>query len=196
MSICRLAGWLALALARLEELARRHPRWMIAGPYGVRADGAHVGQVFDAGLGRELGRAGFGLAPVVSLDELLLILRLDGGQGDGFRLDPVLPHFHLYGTDMVQTCLLRGHEAFAVELPLVHNSRRVASLAGGYTLAYRHARDKWREKLPIPTTVCTLSASPWPLWRAKWRLRKVPARSGDLAHDAVELARRAGYEPG
>lgn len=183
-------GWLDLAAARLVELETAFPEWQVAGPYGVRADGQHAGRVWDAGLERELGVAGFGKAPVVSLDELLLVLRRE----DAVLFDPDLPHFHLYGTDIVQSCLARGRGAYAVEMPVVHNSQRVASLSGGYTLAYRYARDKWRSNLPIPTTVCKLSNSPLPLMRAKWRLRRAPARTGALAHDAVELAIKAGYE--
>ncbi len=162
---------------------------MVAGPYGVRADGCHVGLVWDGGLERELGASGFGHAPIVSLDELLLIVRDE----EGFGFDPQLPHFHLYGTDLAQSALAAGRRAFAVELPLVHNSQLVDSLSGGYTSAYLYARDKWRALLPIPTTVCTLSTSPLPLWRAKWGIRLVPRRRGKPSQDAAELARLAGY---
>ncbi len=187
-------GWLDLAKQRLAALTRAESDWMVAGPYGVRADGSHVGLVWDGGLGRELGMKGFGHAPVVSLDELLLIVRDEGG----FAFDPQLPQFHLYGTDLVQSALTAGRGAFAVELPLVHNSQRVDTLSGGYTLAYRYARDKWRARLPIPTTICDLSANPLHLLRAKWRVRKVAKRTGKPASDAAELARLAGYgsEPG
>ncbi len=183
-------GWLDLAQAKLAELTAHAPGWMVAGPYGVRSDGQHAGLVWDAGLESELGEPGFGFAPVASLDELLLIARRE----DGFGFDPALPHFHLYGTDIVQTCLAAGRGAFAVELPVVHNSQRVATLSGGYTRAYRYTRDKWRARLPIRTTVCLLSANPWPLLKAKLRLLRAPRRTGELVHDAVELARTAGYE--
>jgi hypothetical protein len=184
------AGWLDLLLQALTRLDRHAPDWMVAGPYGVRADGAHAGLVWDVGLARELGTRGFAQAPVVSLDELLLILK----PTPGFRFDPDLPHFHLYGTDLVQTCLLMGRSAWAIEAPVVHNSQPVATLAGGYSLAYRYARDKWREHLPIPTTVCTLTRNPVPLWRARWRRRGIPARDGKLLADAVEVSRQAGFD--
>jgi hypothetical protein len=183
------AGWLDLAEERLADLTKAKPDWMVAGPYGVRADGSHVGLVWDGGLERELGAPGFGHAPVVSLDEFLLILREDGR----FGFDPELPHFHLYGTDIVQSALTAGRGAYAVELPLVHNSQRVDTLSGGYTLAYRYARNKWRARLPIPTTICDLSTNPLHLLRAKWRVRKVARRTGKPARDAAELARLAGY---
>lgn len=182
-------GWLDLAKERLTALSKAEPDWMVAGPYGVGGDGGHVGRVWDGGLECELGEPGFGHAPVVSLDELLLIVRDE----DGFGFDPELPHFHLYGTDLVQSALTAGRGAYAVELPLVHNSQRVDTLSGGYTLAYRYARDKWRSRLPIPTTICDLSVNPLHLLRVKWRVRKVARRTGKPARDAAELARLAGY---
>ncbi|PKP92110.1 MAG: hypothetical protein CVT75_08210 [Alphaproteobacteria bacterium HGW-Alphaproteobacteria-14] len=183
-------GWLDLAKAKLTALDRSHPDWMVAGPYGVQADGRHVGRVWDVGLDRELGAAGFPPTPIVSLDELLLVLRRD----NPFRFDPDLPHFHLYGTDLVQSALCTGRSAWALEMPVVHNSQLVASLSGGYTLAYRYACRKWKQRLPIPTTVVPVTRNPIPLLFAKWRLRNRPERAGKLLADAVAIARRAGYE--
>lgn len=184
------AGWLDRAIEALSRLTATHPDWAIAGPYGVMADGRHVGRVWDATMGRELGGAGFAPVPVGSLDELLLILR----RASGVRFDSTLPDFHLYGTDIVQTALAQGHGAYAVELPVVHNNRPVATLRGGYARAYACARRKWLAQLPIPTSVCALSRWPFALWRAQWRRRRVSVRPDALLADAQDLARRAGYE--
>lgn len=184
------AGWLDRAQAVLSGLTVTHPDWLVAGPYGVKPDGQHAGQVWDVALGRELGGPGFAPVAIGSLDELLLILRRE----DGFRFDPALPHFHLYGTDLVQSALAKGRSAWAVELPVVHNCQRVDSLSGGYTRAYRYAARKWRAQLPIPTTICDLTTNPLPLLRAKWRVRKAPPRDGQLLADAAQVARAAGYE--
>jgi hypothetical protein len=184
------AGWADRAIARLNGLSERDPTWQVAGPYGVRGDGRHVGRVWDVTLQREIGAADFEPTPIVSLDELVLIVRRD----DGFRFDDRLPHFHLYGTDVVQSALARGRSAYVVELPVVHNNRPIASLRGGYQRAYRYARKKWAAKLPIPTTVCDLSHNPFDLWRAQWDRRGVKARPPGLLADAVEIARQAGYE--
>jgi hypothetical protein len=183
-------GWLDRALAVLEALTRAHPDWRVAGPYGVQPDGVHAGRVWDVTMGRELGTAGFASAPVGALDELLLILRNDGS----YRFDADLPHFHLYGTDVVQQALADNRSAWAVELPLVHNNRPIESLRGGYASAYTYMRRKWRRHLPIPTAVCTLSRNPARLWRAQWRRRRVVARPTGLLADAVTVARNAGYE--
>ena len=183
-------GWLDRAIATLSAVKAEHPDWMVAGPYGVRADGSHAGRVWDVGMGTELGEAGFGPSPVVSLDELLLILRCDAG----YRFDHDLPHFHLYGTDLVQSCLAMGRSAWAVELPVVHNSQIVSSLAGGYTQAHHYMRRKWRDRLPIPTTVTPLTRNPLRILKARWSMRGAPTRDGKLLADAVEVARQAGYE--
>lgn len=184
------AGWLDRAIEALSKLTSSHPDWAIAGPYGVMADGRHVGRVWDATIGRELGGAEFAPAPVGSLDELLLILR----RTSGVRFDPQLPDFHLYGTDIVQTALQQGRGAYAVELPVVHNNRPVATLRGGYARAYADARRKWWAQLPIWTSICALSRWPFALWRAQWRRRRISQRPDALLADAQELARRAGYE--
>ena len=185
------AGWLDRAIEVLSRLTVTHPDWAVAGPYGVMADGRHVGRVWDATMGRELGAPGLVPTRVGSLDELLLILR----RTSGVRFDSMLPDFHLYGTDIVQMALQQGHGAYAVDLPVVHNNRPVATLRGGYALAYAHAQRKWRAQLPIWTSICALSRWPFALWRAQWRRRHVSRRSEALMADAQDLARRAGYEP-
>lgn len=183
-------GWLDRAIKVLGDLDRQAPDWMVAGPYGVREDGHHIGLVWDGGLSCETGRPGFPPTPIGSLDELLLILRTDAD----FRFDPQLPHFHLYGTDLVQSCLAMGRSAWAVELPVVHNSQLVDSLGGGYTRAYRYVRRKWRDRLPIPTTICRVTYDPTELFWAKWRVSRNPKRQGKVTADAVEVARSLGYE--
>ncbi len=183
-------GWLDRAIEVLGELERQAPDWMVAGPYGVRPSGQHIGLVWDGGLACETGRPGFAPTRIGSLDELLLILRTD----TDFRFDPDLPHFHLYGTDLVQTCLAMDRSAWVVELPVVHNSQPQESLGGGYTQAYRYVRRKWRDRLPIPTTICRVTYDPTELFWAKWRVSRNPKRQGQLTADAVEVARSLGYE--
>ena len=183
-------GWLDRAVDVLNALTQSHPDWMVAGPYGVSPAGLHVGRVWDVTMKCELGGPGFAPTQVGSFDELLMILR----RPDGFRFDEELPHFHLYGTDLVQTAISMGRTAWAVELPVVHKNRPIVSLGGGYLLAYRFARRKWRARLPIYTSVCALTYNPFPLWRARWRRRHVSARPATLGADSVEIARLAGYE--
>lgn len=184
------AGWLERAIACLNTLSIQAPNWKVAGPYGVTPAGRHVGRVWDVTMGQENGGRNFDPEPVGSLDELLLILRNDGT----LNFDADLPDFHLYGTDIVQTALAMGGTAFAVELPVVHNNRPIASLRGGYAEAYAYTRRKWSSRLPIHTCICTLTYNPLPLWRSQWRRRHVKSRPPHLLADAPTVARAAGYE--
>ncbi|MEP3052417.1 MAG: glycosyltransferase [Erythrobacter sp.] len=197
-SICILAhqdvylpdGWVDRAIEALDALEQRAPEWLVAGPYGVRADGRHAGQVWDVTMGRELGGPFAAPVEVGSFDELVLILR----RTPGFQFDVGLPHFHLYGTDLAQTAWSLHRSSWAVNLPVVHNNRPIVSLGGGYADAYQYCRNKWRDRLPIETTICTLTYNPMPLWRARWRRRKVKTRGSELQADAQTVARQAGYE--
>lgn len=184
------SGWAKQAVEALNRLEKSHPDWMVAGPYGVTKSGTHVGRVWDVNMGRELGQSGFEPTPIESLDELLLIVKRD----PQFRFDRDLPHFHLYGTDLVQTAWANGRDAVAIELPVVHNNRPYASLGKGYVAGYNYVRRKWRHRLPIFTTICQISYNPFPLWRVEWRRRKVTERPQKLLAHAPDVARQAGYD--
>ena len=183
-------GWLDRARTHLDRLEEAEAGWKIAGPYGVMGSGDHVGRIWDVTLGRELGRPGFSPTHIESLDELLIIYRNDGPP----KFDPNLPDFHMYGTDIVQSSLVQGRGAFVIELPVVHNNRPIESLGGGFTQAYRYMTLKWRDRLPINTTICQLAGNPFSLFRARWRRRHVRIRPKGLLADAVATARAAGYE--
>jgi hypothetical protein len=184
------AGWIDRTIDLVGELTRDHPDWGAMGVYGVRKNGDHVGRVWDVNLRRELGGSGFGPQQVESFDELIFLVRGDVA----FRFDEGLPDFHLYGTDLVQDLASRGKTSWAVENPVVHNNRPIASYEGGFTAAYRYARRKWRARLPIYTTICRISFNPYYLWRARWAVRKVKRRPDNLTADAREISLRAGYE--
>jgi hypothetical protein len=184
------SGFFDLALARLSELEKKEPNWRVAGCYGVKSNGTHVGRVWDVVIGKEIGEANFQPTPVVSLDELLLILHRD----TDFKFDEGLPGWHLYGTDLVQSAIEEGRAAVAVELPVVHNNRPISNLKASYSEPYRYARRKWKHRLPIPTTIIPLSYNPWHMWRIKAG-NHVEKRPDMLMADSVLVARKAGYEP-
>ena len=184
------SGFFDLALTRLDELGKREPNWRVAGSYGVKSDGTHVGRVWDVVIGKEIGEANFQPTPVVSLDELVLILRRD----TPFKFDEQLPGWHLYGTDLVQSALEEGRTAFAIELPVVHNNRPISNLKASYSEPYRYTRRKWKQRLPIPTTIIPLSYNPWHMWQIKAG-NHVDKRPDKLMADSVVVARQAGYEP-
>lgn len=184
------AGWLDKAIARIEQLTREHPDWVVAGPYGIRPGGDAVGRVWDVNLRCELGHPGFPATAVGSLDELLLICR----RASGYRFDENLRPFHMYGVDIVQSALAMGGSAWAIEVPVVHNNRPTTTLRGGYAEAYMYMRRKWRRNLPIHTTVATISAVPISLWRRQWGVFKARGKRQALLADSVRTAQKAKYE--
>ncbi|WP_156363689.1 glycosyltransferase [Sphingomonas sp. Leaf357] len=183
-------GWQARAVAALNALSEFDPKWQVAGPFGLDARGEAFGRVWDVSLARELGHPSGHPVAVRSFDELLLILRRE----PNYRFDEGLPHFHLYGTDIAQSALTSGRSAYAIDLPVIHNNQPVNRLDGGYGEAYRYSRRKWRDQLPIFTSVSTLSRNPLDFWRANRGAKARPARTTTLLADSVEAARQAGYE--
>ncbi|HRV08512.1 MAG TPA: hypothetical protein P5568_08590 [Acidobacteriota bacterium] len=163
-------GWLRRLVQTIESLESRQKSWGVIGVVGVTLSGKLAGRSYSVGLAREVGTKITRPCPVVSLDELVLVVNRDSPA----RLDPNLPGFHLYGSDLAQKNVSLGWAALAIDNPLIHNSIRVVSLGVDYARAYRYMVEKWRDRLPIPTTVLPIAASPWPLFR--WRLTTVLAR--------------------
>lgn len=180
-------------LARtLSDLSRADPDWAVAGVMGVTAAREHIGLTWSTGIGKVLGLGGFKPTPVESLDEMLLITR----SNSGLRFDTDLPSFHLYGTDIVQTAKKANRKSYVIEAPVIHHSRPVVTLSGGYLSAYRYMQQKWQDNLPIPTLVCPLTRSIAPLAWRNWKLRyrggggRQPAPCSNPA----DIARRIGFE--
>ena len=184
-------GWwgrIERGLARVEG-----PAPGVIGVFGVRHDGWHVGRVWSSGLGAEIGAPMPAPAPAQSLDEMVLIVRTEAG----LRFNEDLPGFHLYGTDLVQTALSRGLGAFVIEAPAVHNSRPVVQLDHAFVAGYRFMQRAWAERLPIVTCVVPITRRGWPLTKSRMKrsLRRWIGRSPvGRRGDAVEIARRLGYE--
>lgn len=189
------AGWDTALHATLAWLDAEAPDWAVLGVFGVAAaSGGRIGWVWSSGLGRVIGAPLTAPVRAQSVDELVIVLRREAG----LRFDEALPHFHLYGTDIVQTALRQGRSAFVASLPVVHNSRFVPSLRGGFAEAYRHMRRKWRDRLPIETPVSRLTRIGFPLVMLELRMmrsrRARAARAVSSTTDPQEIAMRCGWE--
>jgi hypothetical protein len=184
-------GWLARLIEEINTLEVTFPTWSVVGAFGKTISGNEVGRVWSSGLRRELGNGGFTPTQVASLDELLLVIR----RSSGLRFDEMLPSFHLYGTDIVLEGNKKGLQAFAVDVPVVHHDRPVASLRGGYAQAYYYMRQKWNADLPIPTLICDIARLPFPLWRAQFRRWKTHWKGTQkFEGDPVNIAKLLEYE--
>jgi hypothetical protein len=138
----------------IESLDKLGEKWGVLGCFGTSLQGETVGHVYSNGLKRELG---FTQQPVMaqSLDEIVLVIRKSGG----LRFDPMLPHFHLYGTDICLESKKRGFKNYSVSNYCVHNSLPVYKLPAEFWQCAEYLRIKWRRELPIKTCCTTISSS-------------------------------------
>lgn len=159
-------GWddqLARAIAQIETI---DPNWAIIGAFGVDLAGRPVGHAWSTGLARKLG--GRFAAPIEAtcIDEFVIVLNRDSM----LRFDPLLPGFHLYGTDIVLCARAAGLKCYVADIPAIHNSKPVQGYSGGYSDAWRYMQRKWRAMLPVPTLTVPLTRTALPLLRARFRL--------------------------
>jgi hypothetical protein len=191
------AAWEDQLMGSIAQLERADPQWAVLGVYGVRPGGAQVGCVWSSGLDAMFGAAFDAPVAVHSIDEVLIVLK----RSSGVEFDAGLPGFHLYATDLVQTALSLGRQAYVIFAPVVHNSRPSLYLGPDYFEAYRHVARKWKHRLPIRGHVADIVAPGLPYLRMRLRHRLGELRyrhldRGALArqYDCVTLARRLGFE--
>lgn len=187
------AGFLARLRKGLAQLAALDPDWAVAGVIGLDGKGAVVGETWSSGLRRLVGEKVASPTPVVSMDEVLLVVR----RSAGVRFDDELPGFHLYAADFVLAARRRGRGCYVLDLPIIHHSRPVVRLDRGYRRAYRYMQRKWAGSLPIPNLVCPITRSSLPLLirdaRLRWLNRRQRGRRPP-AEDPVTIARSLGIE--
>lgn len=188
------AGFLAGLQTEVARLDALDPDWALAGVVGLGEDGALKGVTWSSGLATLLGARLEQPAPVVTLDEMLLVIR----RGSGLRFDDQMPGFHLYAADAVETARARGQRSYVIDTPAIHHSRPVVALDAGYKQAYRYMQRKWRANLPIANLVCPIRKSPLTLWVRDARIRRKhrgKPRPQDPTDNPALIARRLGFEP-
>ncbi len=190
------SGWDTRLSARVKQLDTLNPMWAVAGPFGISRSGMHCGRVWTTGLGREIGTSPTTPIPAQSLDELLIILNRDSG----LEFDADLPSFHLYGTDIAQTALTAGNKVYVIDAPVIHNSRPVVTLEGGFEDALLYLRHKWHQRLPIRTPVTYITRFGIRHLLQRMRMRDWPRRRDPKSRPAapvrspIEIAKDLGYE--
>ncbi len=142
-------GWDSLIRARIRELSEHDPDWALLGAYGVDYNLVGFGPVWATSLGRIVGKVSTMPVEVQSYDELLIIVR----KSKGLRFDENLPHFHMYGTDIVQIARAAGLKSYVMSMPIVHNDRFHEQLDEHFAAGYHYIRKKWRANLPLWTPV-------------------------------------------
>lgn len=187
-------GWDDRLRQAIEQVEALDKTWGALGVFGITQDREFVGQVWSSGLNKELKGAIAAPKPIVSMDELVIVLH----NGVGLRFDEELPGFHFYGTDISQMAIGAGLGVYGFHGPVIHNSKPVKSYDQHYRRAHRYMCEKWEDHLPIPT--CTATLDRRGLLAARVRLFKHRMRDGRGSRDnrMIEPRRKAielGYEP-
>lgn len=187
------SGWAKRLDYMLATLSRDHPDWMVAGLVGKTARLEFVGHVWSTGMDMEL----CGVKPlpceIECLDELLIVVR----GTCGLRFDERLPGFHLYGLDIVQEAKRLGGEGYVIEAPAIHHDKAIPKLDKAYAKAWRYAKRKWGDRLPLPTLIVPLDNQPFRLLTGDIRLRRgIGGGRARIApeSDPRQIARRLGWE--
>lgn len=187
------AGTLQRLTLILAELDTLDTDWVVAGVVGRDLHRVVMGETWSSGLGKMVGKPLATPVQATALDEMLLLYR----KASGIRFDEDLPSFHLFGTDIVQSALATKQSSWIVHLPVVHNSRPVRGLAGGYRDAYRYMQRKWRHQLPLWTLVLPITRGPLRLIVRDLKMRfrnrgRIDRPTSKL--DPCEIARALGFE--
>jgi hypothetical protein len=153
------ANWFERLAWEVDRLSRLDSSWAVAGISSKTSADKLIGRIFDTSLEpvfpKTSGVFGSSLTTpvrIVSADELVLIVR----RASGVSFDPLLPEFHLYGTDIILEAEKQGKGAYGLDMPLIHNAKAQLRLGPDYVRAYRFMVRKWRARLPVPTTCVPL----------------------------------------
>jgi hypothetical protein len=187
-------GWFDRLAQHLNQLQQIDPNWTVAGSFGVTYDAAHVGHIWDSGLGRVFGGPLSRPVRAASLDEIVLIVR----RASKVSFDPYMPTFHLYGTDIILSAERLGRSCYVLDLPVVHNSRALRRFPADYAVAYRFMVRKWRYCLPRPTVIMPLTTNPLTLAYRQLRSRYNAVFHTEMFFDRLSdpaaKARELGFE--
>ncbi|KRF35049.1 glycosyltransferase [Nocardioides sp. Soil805] len=187
------ASFVPRLLDEINRLAEVDPDWGVIGCIGADEDGVVHGKIWASSVQAEVGNKCTSPTRVESLDEVLLVLQ----GGTAVRFDEGLPSFHLYATDLVQSAKQAGRSSYVVPIQVVHHSKRLADLGGGYRTAYRYCQRKWAHVLPVPTLFGGLRRGMAHLLVADLRIRRANgwrrARPEPVGNPA-QIARDLGYE--
>jgi len=185
-------GRLARSIAWLEA---RREAWGVLGVWGVTSDRRFAGRAWCTGGDREHAGPCDEPVPVTAVDEIVIVLN----NSVGLRFDDDLPGFHLYGTDIILSAKQKGLSAFAIDAPVVHNSRyNPRPVDRHYISGYRYMQRKWRRELPVQTCVVPITRSGLPLLKHLVRREIKLIRRGKIERsrhpDPAQLSKRLGYE--
>ena len=144
-------NWLAEVWTAINRLPSD---WLVAGVWGVKCIGdktSYFGHIVDSRIARKIGAD----KPVAmyadplpqtvdALDEVCLIVNLK----HGFRFNPAMKGFDLYGTYICLWAKKHGYSAWAINARLTHNTKR--SWAWKPDQAFAHNWEYLGKEFPSP----------------------------------------------
>lgn len=153
-------GWFSRLAWEIERLERLDPEWAVAGFSALTSSGELVGRIWDCSL-EPITRGLYGKpltepVPIVSTDEMAFVVR----RRAGILFDQLLPEFHLYATDIILTAERQGKRSYGLDIPLIHNAKAQLRTGPDYMRCYNYMIQKWRGRLPVPTTCGALTSNP------------------------------------
>ncbi len=183
--------WLIRSIRQLDEIGAQ---WGALGVFGIDSKREIIGRVWCAANHKELGSSFDLPREIVSLDEIVIVLKRS--MDDQF--DEGLPGFHLYGTDVILNFQKKGLRGYAFHGPVIHNSKTVLHLTGGYAKCYRYMQRKWARQLPLVTCISDVTRWGYPFYRRELLLfyRKVLNKTvvHERCADPRALAAQLGFE--
>ena len=167
-------NWFERLEWEVDRLTRLDTDWAVVASGGIAVTGELVGRIWDCSLEplfpETSGVFGKPLAtpvPIVSVDEMAFVIR----RAAGISFDPLLPEFHLYGTDIALEAERQGKSCYGLDMPLIHNAKAQLCLGRDYVRSYRYMVRKWRHRLPVPTSCGMLTSNPFALPLRRLRIR-------------------------
>lgn len=140
-------GWLSKLYEILRLAHTEDSSWGVLGSFGVDKCGAGKGYLYSTGCRGIIGSAFLGIAPVETLDEVLLIVR----RSSGLKFDESIGGFHLYGADICLSSSKLGMKNYAISNFCIHNSNGIQLLPAAYWRCFLRIRQKWWDHLPVNT---------------------------------------------
>ncbi len=164
-------GWTSDLDRAVAALAEADPGWGVLGVAGVESTRRQEfrGYCYSTGLQTILGQPFPKPVEVVSLDEIVLVLR----RSSGLKFDEQLPGFHLYGTDICLEAKRLGMRSYVASAFCIHNTNGIQYFPQDFWRGYFYLRNKWPGELPIHTCCTTIT---------KWCTPAMNRIARDTAH--------------
>ncbi len=187
-------GWEQRLIRAIGQLEEANTPWGVLGVFGINPEREIVGRVWCAANREEFGKSFDSPRKIVSLDEIVIVLK----RSTTDQFDERLPGFHLYGTDIVLNLQKQGLQGYVFHGPVIHNTKTVMYLNGGYSKCYKYMQTKWADQLPLVTCVNDVTRWGYPFYRREFLLfaRQLLGRVKvyDRSDDPEKLALDLGFE--